>query len=155
MKAYPLPDRSIQLEVEDGDDWRLLEQLLIDAGMEGFDPALDVSARIGDEALMEDWVEYVLPDLREVLDGTLSRVARSIDRKRKETGAGAGRVLIAADDGMDWYGVLNRARLALESRHGLAMLRDRKVVDVDVRSALLRDRLYCALQSLLLDHSLA
>ena len=155
MKAYPLPDRAIQLDLEDGGDWRMLSQLLADAGMEGFDPALDVGARIGDEDLMDDWIEYVLPDLREDLDGALSRVARRIRRHRDESNAGSGRLVITADEVMDWYGVLNRARLALESRHGLATLKNRTVVEAEIRAALLRDRLYCALQSLLLHHSMA
>lgn len=154
MKAFPTSNRAIQLELEDQDDWRLLLQLLADAGMDDFDLALDVSAQMDVGEVSADWREYVLPDMREEFDGALARVARSIDEARRVHEFGEGNLMISVDAAMDWYGVLNRARHALESRHGLAARRKQSPDDLEVRSASLRDRLYCAMQSLLLDHSL-
>ncbi len=155
MKAFPKPGREIQLEVENEGDWRLLTQLLADAATHDFDLAAEVCSGMVDDDITEDWREFVVPDLRDAFDESLARVVRMIDEARQKDFPGSGRVVIAPDVCMDWYGVLNRARLALESRHRVAAYRKAPTGQPEIHAAALRDRLYCALQSLLLDHSLS
>ena len=51
-----------------------------------------------------------------------------------------------------WYGALNQARLALESRYQLSGYDDFEKAAEDLRSAYFRDRFYCFLQSTLLEY---
>ncbi len=155
MKAYPIPQGGIHIELEDADDWRLLARMLRDARDDAFDLAANVGGHIPDEEIAEDWQDFVMPDLRDQFDGQLERVTSAIARAHEAHQGGGGRVLVARDAGADWYGVLNRARLALESRYKLAEERGdgEEGPARGEHAARLRDRLYCALQSLLLDHA--
>ena len=154
MKAFPISDGVIHIKVQDPDDWRLLSRILVDANDEDFDLAADVSGRIADGELADDWRDFVLPDLRDEFDESLGRVTRTLGEAYTAHQGGPGRVIIVRDAAMDWYGVLNRARLALEARHHFAARGKSAQADSEKHSARLRDRLYCALQSLLLDHAL-
>jgi len=153
MKAFPIPHGAIRIEVEDADDWRLLTRLLVDARDPTYDPAAYVTGRMMDEEVAEDWQEFVGPDLREQFDQSLVRVSSSIEEACKAHEGGKGGVDITLDRCQDWYGVLNRARLALEARHQLAANRGTAPAAPEAYAARLRDRLYCALQSLILDHA--
>lgn len=154
MKAYPIPNGGIHIEMDDNDDWRLIAHLIADARDETYDLADDISANItaGDD-LAADWADFVLPDLREQFDFALARVAQTVGQAHAAHNGGPGRVVILQNAAPDWYGVLNRARLALEHRHRFSTLETISTKDLATHGARLRDRLYCALQSLLLDHS--
>ena len=153
MKAYPIPHGSIHIELEDAGDWRLLSHMLMDARAEGYDLAADLCGMIADDEVAEDWRDFVLPDLRDKFDEALKRVTGVIGEAYAEHQGGSGRVIIPRDASMDWYGVLNRARLALEARHHFAAQEKPVQAGSEKHAARLRDRLYCALQSLLLDHA--
>lgn len=153
MKAFPIPNGAIRIEVEDADDWRLLTHLLVDAGDPTYDPAADASGRMMDDEVAEDWREYVVPDLKDQFDATLNHVSNIIEAACRGHEGGKGGVTITLDHCHDWYGVLNRARLALEAKHRLAVHKNNPSAEPEIRAARLRDRLYCALQSLILDHA--
>lgn len=153
MRARPQAHGAIRIELDDVDDWKLLSRLLLDAHDPEYDLAADVAGRISDEEVAEDWREFVLPDLRDEFDGGLRRVTEAIERAFADCHGGAGSLEIARDAAHDWYGVINRARLALEARYQFAGEKPGPHMPPDVRAARLRDRLYCALQSLILDHA--
>lgn len=154
MKAFPTPNGIIHIEVEDVDDWRLLTRLLIDAGDTDYDIADDICGRISDMEVASDWRDFVVPDLVVKFDASLARVAASIELACKEHDGGGGGFTIDPQYSHDWYGVLNRARLALESKYHLAASRKNAgEMTSEIHAAYLRDRLYCALQSLILDHA--
>ena len=153
MKAFPFPQGGIHIEMEDADDWRLLSRMLMDARDEGYDLAADVSGRITDAEVAGDWRDFVLPDLRDEFDAALGRVVSTIGAAHAACQGVRGRVIVPREAAMDWYGVLNRARLALEARHRFAADGMPTKAEKEKHAARLRDRLYCALQSLLLDHA--
>lgn len=153
MKALPIQNGAIRIELEDATDWRLFTRMLMDAGDKKYDPAADVSDRMTDGEIAEDWSEFVVPDLRDQFDAGLLRVSAMIENEYKAHDGGKGAVIIPRDGCHDWYGVLNRARLALEAKHRLAAQKNNPSATTDILAARLRDRLYCALQSLILDHA--
>lgn len=153
MKALPIPNGGIRIELEDADDWKLLSRMLLDAHDEDYDLVADVSGGISDEQVAGDWNEFVVPDLRDQFDDAIRRVATSLEKAFEAHQGGAGRVVIPRDAAHDWYGVLNRARLALEARYRFGAAKGAAHADPEKHAARLRDRLYCALQSLLLDHA--
>ncbi len=153
MKAFPISNGAIRIELEEADDWRLISRLVVDAGDQNYDPATDVSGKMTNEEVREDWNDFVLPDLRDQFDATLARVSTIIEKEWVAHEGKNGGIIITGEDCHDWYSVLNRARLALEARHGLGNIKQIHAVDPELHAARLRDRLYCALQSLILDHS--
>lgn len=160
MKAIPIDNGGLCLEMEDADDWKLLARMLLDARDPEFDLAEDLGGQVTDEAVAGDWREFVVPDLRVSFDDGLERVAKAIHRAHQDSAGGAGLVLIPRDAGAEWYGALNNARLALEARHKFGRdSHDRPRPQVvagfssEKRAAFLRERLYCALQCALLEHA--
>ena len=153
MRARPQANGAIRIELDDVDDWKLLSRLLLDAHDPEYDLAADVAGRMPDAEVAEDWREFVLPDLRDEFDGGLRRVTKAIEHAFAACHGGAGALVIPRDAAHDWYGVINRARLALEARYRFAGEIPGPHMPPDVHAARLRDRLYCALQSLILDHA--
>lgn len=153
MKARPIPNGAIRIELEDADDWKLLSRLLLDAHDPDYDLAADVAGRMPEGEVAEDWQDFVLPDLKDEFDAGLRRVRERVERGHEGCGGQAGFLVIPRDAAQDWYGVLNRARLALEARFRFAGQKAGPQMPPEMHAARLRDRLYCALQSLLLDHA--
>lgn len=160
MKAIPTLNGGLRLEIQEPEDWKLLGRMLLDARDPEFDLADDLGGRVRDEAVAEDWREYVVPDLRESFDDVLTRVARVIEDAHRASKGGGGHVMIPRESSGDWYGTLNQARLALEARHGFGAdggaAKSKAAVagyPAEKRAAFLRERLYCALQCVILDHT--
>jgi len=159
MRVMPTLEGGLRIDVETETDWRVLEQIGPDAlGTQGE----DLAGRLG--ALMDEgahWDDYVVPELQEIFSGQLGRVTGAVQaarRKAESRAAGAaGKLFIARGDGPEWYGALNQARLALETRHqfsGSHGLEALGSFPEAKRAAFLRSQFYCALQSLLLEHVL-
>jgi hypothetical protein len=157
----PTLEGGLRIDVETATDWLVLEQIAPDA-LEG--GAENLPERLG--ALMDDeseWEELVIPELRTFFTGQLQHVAEAVTdalraaKKVGEAEAPEGKLFIGRKDGLEWYGALNQARLALETRFRFGP--SQGVDDPDLfpaakRSAFIRSQFYCALQSVLLEHVL-
>jgi len=153
MKVLRIQNHAIRIEIEDANDWRLFTRMLMDAGDENYDPAADATVHMHDDETTEDWLEFVVPDLREQFDASLLRVSKMIEKARKAQSGGKGGFLIPRDAAEDWYGTLNRARLALELKHRLAAPTNNPSASSNLMAARRRERFYCVLQCLILEHA--
>ena len=159
MRVMPTLEGGLRIDVEPATDWLVLEQIAPDALHGG---AEKLPERLG--ALMDeesDWDELVIPELRQYFSGQLRKVADTIQEAQREAESDGdepeGEVYIEREDGLEWYGALNQARLALETHYKFGPTQD--VTDVESfpaakRSAFIRSQFYCALQSVLLEHVL-
>ncbi len=155
----PTIEGGLRIDVETATDWLVLEQIAPDALQGG---AEKLPSRLG--ALMDEesgWDEVVIPELQDFFSGQLRKVADTVFEAQKDAGAQGevpdGEVLIVREDGAEWYGALNQARLALERRYKFGP--SQEATDVEEfsaakRSAFIRSQFYCALQSVLLEHVL-
>ncbi len=159
MRVMPTLDGGLRIDVETATEWLVLEQIAPDALAGG---AERLPERLG--ALMDeegDWEELVIPELREFFSGQLRHVAEQITNAHREAeedgGPAEGEVFIGRDEGEEWYGALNQARLALESRFRFGPtqgVENPESFSDAKRSAFIRSQFYCALQSVLLEHVL-
>ena len=155
MKVVPNVEGGLRIEVETATDWLVLEQIAPDAlKME----KESLSSRLG--ALMDEaseWDEMVVPELRDLFHGQLCCVRNIVREARKASGenSGLGLIKISQDDGPNWYGALNQARIALEEYYRFSTAQE--VAEIESfpppkRSAFIRSQFYSALQSVLLEH---
>jgi hypothetical protein len=102
----------------------------------------------GDEGI-EDWRDYVLPDLRDEFNAQLAAIEAAVDAAGGDDEPAE--LFISKEDAGLWYGGLNQARLALEERYDLsnAVLAE---MTPGKRSAWFRSQFYLHVQSLLLTH---
>ena len=154
MRAGPTLEGGLRIDAEDLGDWEVLHAILHDAKRNDDDLASELGGMITEESVVEDWREYVVPDLREEFVNQIGTVAKAIESAMLQAGGGPGSIWITKADGFLWYGALNQARLAIEDSHHFGPSDN---VDVDElpparRSAFLRSQFYLAIQSLLLDH---
>lgn len=159
MRVMPTLDGGLRIDVETATDWLVLEQIAPDALQDGTG---NLPERLG--ALMDDdseWDELVIPELRNYFSGQLRTVTNGILQAQREAeadGEGSeGELFIPRADGSEWYGALNQARLALESRFrfGPALgVTEIESFPASKRSAYIRSQFYCALQTVLLEHVL-
>lgn len=159
MRVMPTLEGGLRIDVETATDWLVLEQIAPDALQDG---TAKLPERLG--ALMDeesDWDELVMPDLRNFFSGQVRKVADAIHEAQREAATGSetpqGELFIERADGALWYGALNQARLALETRYKFGP--SQAVAGLDTfppakRSAFIRSQFYCALQSVLLEHVL-
>lgn len=155
----PTLEGGLRIDVETATDWLVLEQIAPDALQGG---AEKLPERLG--ALMDEdsnWEEVVIPELQDYFTGQLRKVTEAIVQAQdeaKEVGdPTGGEVFIKRDDGSEWYGALNQARLALETRYKFGSSQGVREVDSfspAKRSAFIRSQFYCALQTVLLEHVL-
>ena len=154
MKILPTVEGGLRIEVETATDWMVLENIAPDA-LDGGSEKLPsrLSALMDDDS---DWEELVIPELKEFFTGQLRKVADTVHQAQRDaTDPPEGEVFIMRADGLEWYGALNQARLALESRHKFGPTQDIEDLDsfpAPKRSAFIRSQVYCALQSVLLEH---
>lgn len=153
MKLAPSPEGGLRLEVEDGSDWHLLLGILRDAQGSGIDLATQVGSKMDQGAGWEDWMEFVVPDIRESFLTHLKTVLIAIESARLEAAGGPGFVWITPADAFHWYCALNQARLALEAVHHFgqdAAMNPGKLSEPALK-AFIRSQFYCTVQSFLLD----
>ena len=164
MNVMPM-EGGLRLAIETALEWEHLEQIPMDAmGDEDGDGKL--AERLG--ALMDeasDWEDVVIPELRVYFSEQLGLVARAVGEARKhavdepdEEGE-LGKIYIKRSEAEAWYGALNQARLALESRYRFGAAEQFVVEEFsgfpqDKLRGFLRMRLYSGLQMMLLDYAM-
>jgi hypothetical protein len=154
MKIMPTLEGGLRIDVEDDGDWKLLLGITHDAVSCNENLARRLGRLITDQAIAPDWREYIIPDLEQGFHDDLTKVATAIASAHVDSAGGAGPLWITPDDAAYWYSALNQARLALEDIHHFGPSDDLRPGDLtpSSRNAFLRSQLYCAIQSLLLDH---
>lgn len=149
MKVAPVLKGGLRIDVESPMDWMVLRCISHDARAGGLDLADRVSAPMAEDEGIEDWRDYVLPDLRDEFNAQLAAIEAAVAAAGAEEEPGE--IFILREDAELWYGGLNQARLALEERYDLsnAILAE---MTPGKRSAWFRSQFYLHVQSLLLTH---
>jgi hypothetical protein len=163
MNVMPTMEGGLRLEIENGFDWVMLEDIAKDAlGDDGEKLAERLGALMDEES---DWDEVVIPELRVFFSEQVGVVARAVARARREAAdgpedkAGTGTLFIAREEAESWYGALNQARLGLEARFQFGPSDEMELDGVrafseDKLRGFLRMRFYANLQGLLLDYAM-
>ena len=151
MKVAPTLQGGLRIDVENALDWMVLRCISYDARGGGLDLADRVSSKMAGDDSMDDWEEFVIPELREEFNSQLDVIEAAI--AHAGDGEGPGEVFITRDDSEPWYGGLNQARLALEERYGFSRGEPGEMTP-GKRSAWFRSQFYLHVQSLLLDYVL-
>jgi hypothetical protein len=149
MKVAPTLKGGLRIDAETALDWMVLRCISYDARGGGLDLADRVSAPMAGDDGMDDWEEYVLPELRDSFNSQLESIEAAI--AHAGTGEEPGEVFITREDSELWYGGLNQARLALEERYGFSSEQPEEMTP-GKRSAWFRSQFYLHVQSLLLDY---
>lgn len=140
------------MDVMNADEWNLLSGIPHDALSCDQPLAERLGSLVTEADLMEDWREFILPDLDEVFQSEVAHVAASVSAARSQADGGEGHLWITRDDAMKWYSALNQARLAIEERHRFGPEEDFDPARLTPESgaALLRSMVYTNLQKNLL-----
>jgi len=151
MRITPTLEGGLRIDTGDEGDWMLLLGITRDAVSCDENLSLRLGKLITDAQLAGDWRDFIVPELEEGFHTDLAKVADSIQAAR--TG-GEGCLWITRDNAFHWYSALNQARLALQEIHqfGPTGQLPPAALGPESRNAFLRSQLYCAIQSLLLDH---
>lgn len=159
MKVMPTMEGGLRLEIESASDWVMLKQIPQDA-TEKLETSLPEI--LGD--LMDDeseWGDLVLPDLQLIFSAQLAQVASAVTEAeglaRDQGNGDEGELFIPRQEAEEWYGALNQARLALESRYQFGPtdeIDDLSTYPPAKRTAFIRSQFYCTLQSILLDYAI-
>lgn len=153
MKAMPTLEGGLRIDAENPDDWGILRSIIADANGCGTDLASRLGGLISEEAGAEDWLEYIVPDLRESFQDELDEIGAAIESAIHHAAGGPGPVWITRDDAFPWYSSLNQARLALEEQFHFGQDETLAAGSVpERRAAFIRSRFYSAIQGLLLEH---
>jgi len=70
----------------------------------------------------EDWDEFVVPELSNHFAEQIELGRKAVQGALENSRDGVGEFFIKIEEGEAWYGVLNQARLALETRWKLSRL---------------------------------
>ncbi len=153
MKIMQTLEGGLRVDMEDGDDWKILLGILRDAASCDVKLADRLGNMVTAEEVAEDWKEFIIPDLDATFDADLAHVSNSISAARMESAGGPGPLWISKDDGFRWYSALNQARLAIEDKFhfGPSEEVDPAKLTTESSGAFLRSLIYTNLQSLLLD----
>ena len=155
MKVMPTMEGGLRLEIESSSDWTMLAQIPNDASE---DLALTLPEVLGD--LMDDdseWDDLVVPDLHLIFSSQLAQVASAVSEAQGKGDGETGELFILRKDAEEWYGALNQARLALETRFRFGPTED--ITEIasfppQKRLAFIRSQFYCTLQSILLEYAI-
>lgn len=144
----------LRIDIEDADDWQLLNGITNDAISCDESLADRLGKLITDEDIAPDWKEYIIPDLEEGFSSDVRHVTTVIASAHLESAGGPGLLWITRDDAFQWFSALNQARLAIEERHHFGPSENINPASLPParRSAFMRSQFYCAVQSLLLEH---
>lgn len=151
MTIAPTLEGGLRIDVESHMDWMLLERMCSDAASAS--QPLDEKLACHVDA-NEDWEEFIKPELKSYLSEQLRTISVAITSASRDID-GRGSLFIQQKAGMEWYGALNQARIALEELHNLSkfdLLDPEDIVKESsaTRSALIRNQLYQQLQGALL-----
>lgn len=157
MNIIPTLEGGLRIDTETAADWALLRHLVHDAADRPRSLGEQLGEGVGDEQATDDWREFVVPGLDQQFSESLAHVGQAVAIAEREHGGGTGPLWITREDGLHWFSALNQARLSIEERFRFgARPEDAAGLSADDlrRSAYLRSQLYCAIQSLLLEHVL-
>lgn len=154
MNIIPTLEGGLRIEVEDAADWFLLLSIGQDAHGHANELAHLLTQRITHDEIRTDWQHFVTPDLEAAFLDAVQSVTQEIQRAHASHHGAAGVLWITPNHAEPWYSTLNQARLALESRYHFGPSCDPTHLSPTARGAFLRSQLYCAIQSLLLEHVL-
>jgi hypothetical protein len=144
MKAAPTLDGRVRIDPESEIDLVVLRAIVSDA--QGSSDDLVASLGHGmDEAVTEDWADFVRPELEDRFSRQLADVSEDLST------AQPGEPIFVGPERVDsWYGALNQARLALEEKHQFG---DEELESMSAAraSAKIRSHFYGALQYLMLE----
>jgi hypothetical protein len=147
------PEGGLRIDVMDAGEWHLLSSMADDASDRDTHLSEHLGSLIEEEAIAEDWREFVTPDLAAAFDADLAAIAAAVERAREAAAEKTGSLVISPNEGPRWYGVLNQARLALEERYHFGPGESPPAhLTPPARAAFFRSRFYCAIQSVLLEH---
>ena len=143
MKAAPTLDGRVRIDPERPLDLIVLRAIVSDAQRSSD----DLVARLGrgmDEAVVEDWCDFVKPELEGQFSRQLVDVAEDLSK------AQIGEPIFIGPDRVDsWYGSMNQARLALEEQHQFGD-EELEPMTAEEASARIRFQFYGYLQDLML-----
>ena len=154
MNIIPTLEGGLRIEIEDPADWFLLHIIAKDCTRYGKSLAAELSEWIDDPELQHDWRDFVIPDLEQEFSNAVKHVTSQVHDAKSQADGGPGAVWITPQDGPLWFSALNQARLAIEDYYHFSRQEPLDISQLDPiqRAAFLRSRLYCAIQSQLLDH---
>ncbi|MES2997275.1 MAG: DUF2017 family protein [Verrucomicrobiota bacterium] len=152
MKIQTTLEGGLRVDIEDVQDWQLLDWIVADAEPAADDLADQLGNEITAQEIAADWREFVTPELRNVFFSDVEFVSHALAEARTRSDGESGSLWIAPADGMRWYSALNQARLALEAEHHFS--NDDTLPDDADPQAWMRSQFYLALQSVILEEIL-
>lgn len=154
MTVMPTLEGGLRIDADEPGDWDLLRAIISDASGCGTDLASRLGALMTDEAVVDDWQELIVPDLREGFQDELAEIGALIESAIFNADNEPGPIWITPENAFPWYSALNQARLALEEIHhfGPEDSSDPVAMTPVQRTAFLRSGFYSEIQSLLLRH---
>lgn len=154
MTVMPTLEGGLRIDAESAGDWDLLRGIVDDANGGGADLASRLGGMVDDAEIAEDWLEFVVPDLREGFQDELAEIAALIESAAFNADGGPGPIWVTRENAHAWYSALNQARLSLEERYrfGPEGKADPRRMAVEKRVAFIRSGFYSDIQSLLLEH---
>jgi hypothetical protein len=154
MNIAPTIEGGLRIDPETPEDWHILRAIVIDASQSQNDLASNLGNLITDDRIADDWKENVVPDLRESFSDDLHHIQATIEAAAAFPSDSKSSIWITRDDATQWYSALNQARLALEDTHKFGPNPKPNPSNLIRFEAHLRSQFYCAIQSLLLQHSI-
>lgn len=155
MNILPTMEGGLRLEIESPGEWAMLAQIASDA-----DDQTQVSLPETLSALMDEdteWDDLVAPDLQLHFSEQLAHISTAIAHAEQQSEGEEGELFILRQDSEHWYGALNQARLALESRYHFGPTEDIEEIasfPPNKQFAFVRSQFYCRLQSVLLEYAM-
>lgn len=147
MKIIPTLEGGLSIEPESDIDWSVLETIHSDIGR----PAHLAESLAGLMDEESEWDEWVVPELVEEFNGQGAYIEAAIQHGKKQSPP---MIMIRPQDAEPWYGAVNQARLSLQARYRLDVVKEEQEFDklpAEVGQAYFRDRFYASLQSLILE----
>lgn len=155
MKVMPTLEGGLRIDIESSSDWLVLERIPADAVEEKrFSLPEELAALMDDES---EWDDLVVPELADLFSGQVDHVAKAVASAIEQGEEDSGELFIPREDAREWYGALNQARLALESRWGFCGDEEDPPLEgapPQKRFAFVRSQFYLVLQGLLLDYAM-
>jgi len=152
MKIMQTLEGGLRMDIEEEDDWLLLQGITHDAISCDEKLAHRLGNLVTDPDVAPDWKDYIIPDLEEGFASDVQHVATAIASARLESGGGPGPLWITRDHAFHWYSALNQARLAIEERFQFGPEEDVDPDDLTLarRAAFIRTEIYSDIQRMLL-----
>ena len=144
MTIAPTLSGGLKILPEEDEDWMVLLEIADDGDC---DLARQFAGLMDEDSM---WEDIVMPELESEFANQRLAVVRAVAKARK---SGEGEVVIESADAETWYGALNQARLAMESKYKFGPRELRSPEEIEDRekcSAYFREDFYSAIQSLLL-----